>query len=249
VNFGFKLSFVLIIFFLSCGDASRNNPLDPQNPKFNPLPAPPKIDSLFFYSIVGLRGRNDLNLQITVYIDDSNNPVEYLSVTNTLKVDTVRLNYIAEEEKYEYTFTKTQLGVNIPDLVIGNQFSLYAVDRSTNIILMKQLEIKRIIKEEVRLISPGASDSVDARPGFTWESDFDTQGPVEKNELDKIYHLRIEILNENLEIIWQKDYLSIKEKEITVDRDIVSGEYRWGVWIIDNYRNRVRTQLRKFIVK
>jgi hypothetical protein len=114
---------------------------------------------------------------------------------------------------------------------------------------MKQMEIKRIIKEEVRLITPGARDSVDVRPSLTWQSDFDGQSPEQKEELEKIYHFKVEILNENLEIVWTKDYLSIKQKEILVDEDLLKGEYNWAIWIIDNFRNRKRTQLRKFIVK
>jgi hypothetical protein len=245
----FRLNFILLVLLFSCGDAPRNNPLDPQNPKFNPLPQAPKIDSLFFYSIVILRAQNDLNLKIIVYIDDTNNPVDYLSVTSTLNIDTVRLNYFAGEEKYEYTFTKAQLGVNIPDLIIGHRFDLFAIDRLNNTILMRQLEIKRIIKEEVSLVSPGVRDSVESRPTLTWQSDFDGQSPEQKDELEKIYHFKVEILNENLEIVWSKDFLSIKEKEIIVDNDLLKGEYNWAVWIIDNYRNRKRTQLRKFIVK
>jgi len=244
-----KLTTICFLLLLACGDAPRNNPLDPQNPKFNPLPIVPKIDSLFFYSVVGLRGRNDLNLYLMVYIDDSKNPVEYLSVTNTLKIDTVRLNYIAEEDKFEYIFDKNKLGVNIPDQVIGHTFFLYAVDRTNNFILLDQLAIRRIIKEEVRLISPGVNETVTAKPQLIWESDFDDQDPVSKNELDKIYHFDVEILNENLDRVWFEEYISIKQNEISVDQDLSAGEYRWAVSTVDIYRNRLRTQLRKFIVE
>ena len=131
-----KLITIYFLLLFACGDAPRNNPLDTQNPKYNPGPSIPKIDSLYFYSVVGLRGRNDLNLYLIVYIDDARNPVEYLSLTNTLKADTVRLNYIAELDRYEYIFDKNRLGVNIPDQVIGQSFYLYALDRTNNLILL-----------------------------------------------------------------------------------------------------------------
>jgi hypothetical protein len=244
-----KVAAIYCLLLFACGDAPRNNPLDPENPRYTPQPAVPKIDSLFFYSVVGLRGRNDMNLYLVVYIDDARNPVEYLSVTNTLKADTIRLNYIAEQDKYEYIFDKNKLGVNIPDQVIGQTFYLYATDRTNNLLLLEQLEIRRIIKEEVRMIAPGANETVAAQPKLTWESDFDDQDPVSKNELDKIYHFNVEILNENLENVWFKEHLSIKQKEIEVDQALTAGEYRWGVSIVDIYRNRLRTQLRRFTVE
>ena len=238
-----------MLYLFACNDAPRNNILDPQNVKFNPPPEAPVIDSLYFYSAVGIGGRNKINLYLIVYIDDSKNPIEELSVTNNLNRETVRLNYIAEEEKYEYTFTNTNLGIDIPDQVIGHSFDLYAVDRANNKIEIDKLEIKRIIKDNVYLMSPGTRDTVDTRPDLKWESDFDDQGPIEKDELDKIYHFKVEILNENLETIWLKNNLSIKIKELTVDQDLASGEYRWRVWIIDYFRNSVTTQQRKFVVR
>ena len=95
------LSFFFILILLSCGDAPRHNILDPQNINYKSPPKSPAIDSLYFYSEVGIGGRNKIKLYLFVYINDSKNPIEELSVTNTLNSGTVRLNYIAEEEKYE----------------------------------------------------------------------------------------------------------------------------------------------------
>jgi hypothetical protein len=242
----FKILPVILVFYSCLQDAPRNNPFDPGNPYTGDLP---KIINIDFYSCIIYREIKNIELILDVEIDDSKHPVNLLFLDSPLLIKKIILDYITEERKYHCKLTNEHLRIHSPDKVVGIEFQLGFIDQKNNQAILDNIEIRRIVKEEVTLINPAGGDTVSSKPLLEWRSDFDDIVNVsEKKELEKIYCFYVEILTDEMVQVWSKDSLSIYSTSIEVDNELSPGIYKWVIWIIDHFQNRSRSRIKTFMV-
>jgi hypothetical protein len=242
----FKILAAILLFYSCLQDAPRNNPFDPGNPYTSDLP---KIISIDFYSCIIYREIKNLELILDVEIDDSKYPVNLLFLDSPLLIKRITLDYITEEGKYHCKLTNEHLRIHSPDKVVGIEFQLGFIDKKNNQAILDNIEIRRIVKEEVTLINPAGGDTVISKPLLEWRSDFDDIVNVsEKKELEKIYCFYVEVLTDEMVQVWSKDSLSIYSTSIEVDNELSPGIYKWVIWIIDHFKNRSRSKIKTFMV-
>ncbi|MEJ2542501.1 MAG: carboxypeptidase-like regulatory domain-containing protein [Calditrichaceae bacterium] len=209
------------------------------------LNSTPQLDSLLIYSIIQNRYQNlqILTLGIEAAITDPDNDIDSIYVENPdLKFKNFLL-FNPNLQMYRRIFSMSDLGINNAEAVIGHEFHIIDKDTYNHRIHMDKMSIKRIIKEQINLISPGSNEVVPSTPTLNWEP------------LIPGYSLTydIEIYNTDnfeAELIWQKQGVSQSTSTIQVDKTLsVSPNYFWVIWCIDEFNNRSRSRPKSFEVE
>jgi hypothetical protein len=201
----------------------------------------PAVDSLVFYSSI-LNLYNDLQLillSIKVRIDDPDNDVDSVYVISPGLGLKSYLHYDLETQFFSRELSMQDLGINSPESVIGHVFDIYVKDRLNNRIRLSSDIIKRIIKEQVELISPGSHVVVGPTPTLRWIP-VNPGFPLE---------YRIEIYTDEMNLAWHRDHVSDKTSSLTLAHPLQAEKYRWAVWIIDEFQNRSRSKYKSFEVQ
>lgn len=205
------------------------------------LNAVPVLDSLIFYSSI-LNLYNDLQLirlSIQTRITDPDNDLDSVFVICPGLDVRTNLSYNLESRFFVKELSMQDLGINSPEAVIGHAFNIYAKDRLNNCLRLSSSVIKRIIKEQVELKSPGGHEIVGPTPVLQWE-------PVAPGFPLKY---RVEIYTDEMNLIWFRDGISSGTSSLTVDSPLPSDKYRWAIWIIDEFQNRSRSKYKSFEVQ
>ena len=140
-------------------------------------------------------------------------------------------------------FFPCPIGITDAEAVIGHEFKIIDKDIYRHFIFLDKMSIKRIIKEQVNLISPGSNDVVSSQPTLNWEPFI----PGYSLTYD------IEIYNtDNLEaeLKWRKQGVSQSTSELKVDKTLsASPNYFWVIWCVDEFNNRSRSRPKSFEVE
>jgi hypothetical protein len=205
------------------------------------LNAKPTLDSLVFYSSI-LNLYNDLQLirlSIQTRISDPDNDLDTVFVCCPGLDVRVNLDYDLESRFFVRELSMQDLGINSAEAVIGHTFNIHAKDRLSNNLQLSSSQIKRIIKEQVNLKSPGGHEIVSPTPVLRWEP-VSPGFPLE---------YRIEIYTDEMNLVWQKEHIPANTSSLTVDISLPPDKYRWAVWIIDEFQNRSRSKYKTFEVQ
>ena len=205
----------------------------------------PQLDSLLIYSIIQNRYPNlqVLTLGVETVITDPDNDIDTIYVENP---DLNFKNFLLFDPNlhmYKRIFSMSDLGITDAEAVIGHEFKIIDKDIYHHRIFLDKMSIKRIIKEQVNLISPGSNDVVSSQPTLNWEPFI----PGYSLTYD------IEIYNtDNLEaeLKWRKQGVSQSTSELKVDKTLsVSPNYFWVIWCVDEFNNRSRSRPKSFEVE
>jgi hypothetical protein len=207
------------------------------------LNAKPVLDSLLIYSIIQNRYPDIqiLNLVIEAAVSDNDNDIDSIFVANNVLNFQSFLRHNASKQIYERTFSMNELGVSTPEAIIGHEIQICVKDKFNHRIFLDSESVKRIIKDEVNLKSPGSHEVVSSSPLLSWEPLF----PGYKvNYTCEIYTDEIDP-----QLVWQKQNLSQNTAFYTVDITLPANEYFWVVWCIDEFNNRSRSKAKSFQVE
>lgn len=207
----------------------------------------PQLDSLTFYTSIINRYPDIqiLELSIKARISDEDNDIDTVYFESEALDFSTFLEYNVSEKYFERErISMSSLGIISPEALIGKSFDLLVKDKFEHRILINTMTVKRIIKDEVVLKSPGSHDTVSNRPLLKWE-------PVNTGY---VFTYTIEIRTEEAEpqLVWQKSNLPANASSVQVDQALSVDpidSYIWAVWIIDEFGNRSRSKFKSFKVE
>jgi hypothetical protein len=209
------------------------------------LNAIPVLDSLLIYSIIQNRypTLQVLTLGIEAVITDPDNDIDTIYVENP---DLNFKNYLLFDpnlQMYKRTFSMSDLGIINAEAIIGHEFNIIDKDSYDHRIFLDKMSIKRIIKEQINLISPGSNDVVSSQPTLNWEPltpGFSLTYDIEIYNTDNL----------EAELKWRKQGISQGTSSIIVDKNLsASPNYFWVIWCIDEFNNRSRSRPKSFEVE
>ncbi|MFZ1292486.1 MAG: carboxypeptidase-like regulatory domain-containing protein [Melioribacteraceae bacterium] len=207
------------------------------------LNAIPVIEDLKFYSITINRfpSGQKYNLEVKAKINDEENDVDSVFIENEELDISKQLLYNASTKIYENSITLEDLKITSIDIVIGKEFFINVLDANSKKFEIGKTNIKRIIKEEITAISPIGKDTVDSpNPLLAWnrfKPGFDFKYLVE------IYTDEISPI-----LVWQSEVYSA-DIQFQTNANLLTGEYFWVIWAIDEFENRTRSKPSSFIIK
>lgn len=202
----------------------------------------PIIDSLIFYSIVEHRypDKQDFGLVTKLKISDADNDIDSVFIVNP-KLDFISaLEYNLSSKFHEGSYTLFDLGITSLTEIIGKDFDLLVKDYAHRVFNLGSTNVKRIITDEVEIISPKNNDTLLTSPTLKWKRF--TPG-FEFKYLAQIYTFEIEP-----ELVWQKE-IAFSEIEYTLELQLLSDDYFWVISCIDEFQNRSRSKQGTFIIK
>lgn len=205
------------------------------------LNAKPVLDSLIFYSSI-LHLYNDLQLiqlSLKAAVTDPDNDVDSAYVHSPGLEVFAGLEYDVDSKFFNRDLSMQDLGINSPEAVIGHAFNIIVKDRLGNRLQLSSSVIKRIIKEQIELISPGGHDIVGSQPTLHWVP-LQPGFPLE---------YRVEIYTDEMNLVQRKDHIPSNTSSLVLDAPLPPDKYRWAVWIIDEFQNRSRSKYKSFEVQ
>ena len=207
------------------------------------LNARPVLDDILFYSSI----RNDypdrqiISLNLLARISDPDNDIDsVLVISEALNLKTY-MDYDISKKIFQRKITTQELNINTPEKVIGHSFKISVKDNFGNEINLADEVVKRIIKEEVSLDSPGNIDTVTVTPTLKWTL---IDPGFQFNYMVEIYTDDI-----NQQLVWSKEDISSTTASISVDQPLGENRYFWIVWIVDEFQNRSASKPKKFYAK
>jgi len=205
----------------------------------NSLPVP---EGLNVYSSVLNRYPNLQNEQLfmDVHIIDRDDDIDSVFVSNSYNNFYAHLLYNPSTQKYEKSVSVIDLNIIQLEEVLGHPFEFAVTDKFDHHLEIGQLNLVRVIREEIFFQSPSGNDTSSVRPTFVWQKY--TPG------FQHTYMLEIYTADITPQLVWQKDNISQHVTEYTINQDLSPGEYFWVIWAIDEFRNRVRSKPASFRV-
>lgn len=215
---------IITTCFISC-DAPRNNPLDPYSD------TRPVIENFLVYSIVRNKYPTLQTYQVIIEtkIKDSNSIIDSVLVENSYLEIRKPLEFNFRTDKYERTFNLNDLNTAEIDEVVGHDFHIMMKDYSFNEFDLGVNDLKRIIKEELRIESPIGSDTVAAAPQLKWRR---FSGKFSFN-----YKVQVFTADITPELIYERDGISSDSTTHTIDTPLQPRDYFWIIWCKDQFNN------------
>lgn len=202
------------------------------------LNALPEADSIQLYSIVQNRFQftqlYEINVSIMVSDPDGFNDIDTVFITTDLLAEKVPLNYNAETQFYDKVFSPQDLNISFLDEVIGKEFGFIVKDLASREFNVGSSTVKRVIKEEIELLSPVNNETVEQPVVLSWKRF--TPGYA----FD--YYLEIYTNQSPAELVWESGLFSSDEISFTVNTTFPPGEYFWVLWVMDEFLNRARSK-------
>jgi hypothetical protein len=142
-------------------------------------------------------------------------------------------------------YSDVDLGLSSFDEVIGKNFDVYAKTREGNRFYVGTSNVKRIIHDEIVILSPINSDTLSTNnPNLKWTryiSGFN-------------FYYRLEIYTDEPEpkLLWSKDNVSSDSIAIYVSTSIIptpdNNKFFWDIWCVDEYRDQARSKPAGFVI-
>lgn len=204
----------------------------------------PKLDTLEFFSIVENRFQFNQKYSIKVRARVSDfegvNDIVSVSIQNEelslLKI----LTYDHIQNFYEATFTLSDLKIASLNEIIGKDFKILVNDLGDKIFVVGIANIKRIINEEIELISPINNEAISEQLKLNWIRF--TPGYN--------FEYRVEIFTNETppSMVYSKQNIGKEEISLTVDHQFEGSNYFWVIWAIDEFNNQSRSKPGSFII-
>ncbi|MEN8191539.1 MAG: hypothetical protein ABFS12_01905 [Bacteroidota bacterium] len=209
------------------------------------LNSKPILDSLEFFSVV----KNSWNsatkehyLKIRVRISDFEgvNDIVNVYVENIELYSLKKLSYDYTNNFYEGKLWQSDLGGNSLDGIIGKDFRILVNDLDSSTFIIGNTSIKRVINEEIELISPISNEEVNIPFKLNWKRF--TPGFN--------FTYRVEIYtNETVQnLVYSRGNIEQDSISYTVNSQIDAGSYYWIIWAIDEFNNQGSSKQGSFII-
>ncbi len=210
------------------------------------LNAFPVLDSLRIYSVV----RNKYsNTELLLYFEASVSDVD--DDVDTLKVICPELSIDIDLKKisstyFEAKFSDYELNLTNFNDIIGKPFYVNAVTSGNKKFEIGNTTVKRIIRDEIVILSPINSDTLDTRlPVLNWTRF--TPG------FSFTYTIEIYTDEPEPDLQWQKENISSDEILTQVETELSvtlsNDKFFWVIWCVDEFNNRSRSKPAGFTLK
>jgi len=203
----------------------------------------PNLDSLVVYSVVQNYWPDGQIYSLTVQaaISDKENDIDSVFVQCVPMNIHNNLFYNPLTKFYELTLSNISL--DFIEQTIGRNFEIIVKDFNGRKLNIGNSAIRRIILDEVSLISPANSNTATSKPAFVWSSF--------KPGYNFTYMLEVytNSTNNPSEFIYSKGNISSDSLSFTMANTLTSGSYYWVIWCVDEFKNRSRSKPATFVVK
>ncbi len=212
------------------------------------LNARPVLDSLQLYSIImnKYQFNQDSKLFTAAQISDADggNDIDSVFISNPQIEFNSSLDYNPLTHFYEKTFSLSDLNVPSLDVLIGQNFKILVRDLQGRKIDVGTGSLKRVIKDEIEIISPINNDTVSQAfqpiilkwkrllPGFQFT-----------------YLAQIYTNDTPPELVWEQNSIPSDSISTVITQYIQPGEYFWVIWSVDNFLDRNRSKPATFVVE
>jgi len=208
------------------------------------LNALPRLDSVLLYSIVKNKnsGRAEYQLVVATDISDDKDIDSVFLTNNELQIRQPLLK--KSSTHFAGTFSDFDLNLSSFEIIIGRTFSILAREISGNYVNIGGATVKRIINQEIEILSPINSDIVSTVPTLRWKRF--TPGFE--------FSYTLEIYTDDIEPIlkWSTTNISKDSIYFSVDSPLdtsTTNEFFWVIWGIDEFNNKTRSKPASFIVQ
>jgi hypothetical protein len=205
----------------------------------------PTLDSIYIYSsITNKYSGPEYQLTFKIYISDTDDDIDTVSIlcpglSINKTIQKMNSGYFSSD------YSDVDLGLSSFDEVIGKNFDVYAKTREGNRFYVGTSNVKRIIHDEIVILSPINSDTLSTNnPNLKWTryiSGFN-------------FYYRLEIYTDEPEpkLLWSKDNVSSDSIAIYVSTSIIStpdnNKFFWDIWCVDEYRDQARSKPAGFVI-
>jgi hypothetical protein len=205
----------------------------------------PNLDSLEFYSVVV--NRFQFNQRYSLGVRARVSDFEGVNDIVTVAIDNEEINlykiltYDPAEDYYIGELTLRDLNISSLNEIIGKDFRILVIDIDDNDFIVGITNIKRIINEEVELISPINNESVSEPFKLNWTRFL----PGYK------FTYRVEIYTNETSPILVYSQAEIAQDSIShsVNSHFDGSNYFWVIWAIDEFKNQSRSKPGSFIIE
>lgn len=209
------------------------------------LNAKPIADSIQIYSIVQNRFQftqlYELFVAVKLSDEDGANDIDSVFVESPVFNTKQVLQFNSETGFYERKFSLSELTVVSIDEAIGKDFDFVVEDLTGRLFNVGSSNVKRKIREEVKLLSP-LNNEITSQPVFlNWERFLPG--------FDFNYTVQIFTNQSPAELVWQKENISSSDISVLTDSSFISGDYFWVIWAIDEFLNRSRSKPATFRIE
>ncbi len=207
------------------------------------LNALPQLFSNTFSSIVIQKypNRKDYYIETIVKLKDNENDIDSLFFENKdLKIFEY-LNYNVVKSLWERIIPLKNLNLRTLDELIGKTVLYSAKDKDGKIFELSETSLKRIIREEILIISPGNRQEVSLPLTLKWG----------KYQPGFNLKFKVEIFRDSDpdELVFQKEEISQDKLFINVNDELTSGNYYWVIYCIDEFGNQGSSKSASFKIK
>lgn len=201
----------------------------------------PFVDSINFYSIVEHRYPSErrYKAEIVLRIADNDNDTDTVFVANPVLNFSSAMDYNPATKFFLKSLTLSELGIESLNEIIGKDFEILVKDNSGRSFNLGGTNIKRVINEEIQILSPINNDTLTSLPFLNWKRflpgfKFTYLAQIYTNEIIP-------------ELVWQKTFSS-EEIQYQIDSHIENGDYFWVIWCVDEFFNQSKSKPASFIL-
>jgi hypothetical protein len=179
-------------------------------------------------------------LFINIQITDRDEDIDSVFISNPYSDFYTYLFYNSLTQSYEKSLSNSDMNIDQLEEILGHPFDVTVTDRFEHKISIAQLNLVRVIREEIFFKSPSGNETTSSRPTLSWQKY--TPG------FQHYYMLEIYTAEITPQLVWQKNNISQNLTEYTLNQDLNPGEYFWVIWAIDEFQNRIRSKPASFRV-
>jgi hypothetical protein len=199
----------------------------------------PVLDSIAIYTSVinnntNLQSQN-FELSIIAQISDPDKDIDSVYVSNSLLKFNNGLEYNLTDKVYQATLSVDSLGISDLEQTIGSDFQINVIDIFKVTHYIGSGKVTRVIKNEVQLLIPDGSTTVDSIPVFNWQ----------KFNAGYTFNYMLEVYTNDLanaQLVFRVENLPSDTLSYVTKKPLATGEYYWVVWAVDRFRNRSRSK-------
>ena len=199
----------------------------------------PALDSINIYSaITNKYSGPEYQLTFEIYVSDTDDDIDSVSIV----CPSLNINkYIQKISSGYFTSKYSDIDLNLSsfDELIGKNFNVYAKTSEGNSFFIGTQDVKRIIHDEIEIISPINSDTLSTNnPLLRWKryiSGFN-------------FNYKLEVYTDEPEpkLLWSLDNVSSDSISIYVTTNIKptadNNKFFWDIWCIDEYKDEARSK-------
>ncbi len=191
------------------------------------LNALPIMDSLFLYSVVLNRFPSFQKEQMIIeaHISDRDNDIDSVFAIFNDDKKKFHLSYNTTQKNFRQELSILDLGVLSIEELVGEPINIEVCDLFSNVLSVGQGQLKRVIHDEVIVLSPIDNMVTGPFPTLVWQSLQTTYS----------FHYNLEIYTNEVApvMVWQRMKISNDQTTHTVDTALTVGSYFWVIWAID----------------